>query len=185
MKTYVALLRAVNVGGTGKVPMEELRQHLTTAGLESVETYIASGNVVFQSELSVSHQCEIIDGILHQHFGLTGKRATIRDAVQLQRLVKHNPYTSAAAARPNLLHVHFLMQHPRDGADVALTSFKGPERMRLDGDILYIDYPNGAGQSQLTPRFLEQALGTVGTSRNWNTVLKLAEMANAAKAPSS
>jgi uncharacterized protein (DUF1697 family) len=176
MTAFVALLRAINVGGNNKVGMEEFREHLTAAGLDDVQTYIASGNVVFSADQDVAILRDGIDGLLQDKFCLQGQRTVLRDARQFQRVIKQNPYVFAARDRPNMLHVHFLMQPPRDGAEVALTSYKGVEKMRLDGDVLYIDYLDGVGQSQLTPRFLEQALGTMGTSRNWNTVLKLNEM---------
>jgi uncharacterized protein (DUF1697 family) len=177
MNKYIALLRAVNVGSNNTVVMEELREHLLAAGLSDVETYIASGNIAFSADQDFDILRDGIDGLLQEKFGLQGKRTVLLEQRDIERVVKQNPYVFAARDRPKMLHVHFLLQAPREGAEVALTSYKGVEKMRLDGNVLYIDYPDGAGQSQLTPRFLEQALGTLGTSRNWNTVLKLLEMA--------
>jgi uncharacterized protein (DUF1697 family) len=73
--------------------------------------------------------------------------------------------------------VSFLAGRPAADAAKALAAFKGPERMHLDGEHLYIDFPNGAGTSKLTPSFLERALGVKHTARNWNTVVKLLGMA--------
>jgi uncharacterized protein (DUF1697 family) len=179
MTRRIILLRAVNVGGTAKLPMAELRDALTAAGFENVQSYIASGNVIADHTLDAEEMRTTINGILNAEFKLSGERCVVRDVTALERIIKTNPFIDAAQARPEKLHVHFLMSHPQSNAEWNLTSYKGPERLRLDGQQLYIDYVNGAGESALTARFLETALGTTGTARNWNTVTKLVEMAQA------
>jgi uncharacterized protein (DUF1697 family) len=177
MKRWIVLLRAVNVGGTAKLPMAALRDALTAAGFENVQSYIASGNLILDSADDEAATQQRINGLLQAQFGLSGARTLLRDVTTLQRLIKTNPFSDTARHHPEKLHVHFLLAAPQPNAETNLTSYKGPERLRLDGQHLTVDYVNGAGTSSLTARFLETALGTTGTSRNWNTVLKLAEMA--------
>lgn len=177
MTRWVVLLRAVNVGGTAKLPMEEFGTALESEGFTKVESYIASGNIALESDQDAEFIRTRIDTLLNTTFKLSGERSLLRDAATLDRLIKQNPFPSAAANNSSFLHVHFLKHAATAQAELNLTSYKGPERLRLHGDHLFIDYPGGAGQSALTARFLETALGTTGTARNWNTVLKLAEMA--------
>ncbi len=157
--------------------MENFRAALTAAGFENVQSYIASGNIVLDTEHDTPHIQDTINEILLTQFNISGQRTLLRDALSLERLVKANPFKEAALSRPEKLHVHFLANLPPAQAETNLTSFKGPERLRLDQHHLYIDYINGAGDTALTARFLETALGGSGTARNWNTVVKLHAMA--------
>lgn len=177
MKCWVVLLRAVNVGGTGKLPMEDLKSALTSHGLENVRTYIASGNVIVDTDLDGETLRTTVNTILNTQFNISGERSIIVNLATLNRAINSNPFRDAAQQRPTMLHLHFLSSQPHANAETNLTSYKGPERLRLDGQHLYVDYINGAGTTALTGRFLETALGTTGTARNWNTVLHLAEMA--------
>lgn len=176
MKRLIILLRAVNVGGTANLPMESLRLALTAADYHNVKTYIASGNIILDTALTAEDVQLQVNGILNSRFNISGERSIVRDSVAFNRTIKTNPFRDAAQQRPTMLHVHFLSSQPQPHAETNLTSYKGAERLRLDGPQLYIDYVNGAGQTALTGRFLETALGTSGTSRNWNTILKLSEM---------
>jgi uncharacterized protein (DUF1697 family) len=178
MNRWIVLLRAVNVGGTAKLPMEELCSALTEIGFENVKSYIVSGNIILDTALDAEAVRIIVDRILNEQFKISGQRSIVRDLMSFNRIIKVNPFKDAAQQRPNMLHVHFLTTEPRTNAEMNLTSYKGPERLRLDGQQLYVDYKNGVGASALTGRFLETAVGSTGTSRNWNTVLKLADMAD-------
>jgi uncharacterized protein (DUF1697 family) len=178
VKRLLVLLRAVNVGGTAKLPMDAFALSLTDAGFLNVKTYIASGNVILDTEAGEEDVRLHVNRILNSQFNISGDRSIVRDGTALNRTINSNPFQDAARQRPNMLHVHFLSDAPLANAETNLTSYKGAERLRLDGRQLFIDYGNGVGQSALTGRFLETALGCTGTSRNWNTVLKLAEMLN-------
>ncbi len=178
MAIFVALLRAVNVGGTGKLDSKKLKAACEAAGLGRVSTYIQSGNVVFESAKSAGAVKALIEAILRDDFGLQ-TRCIVRSAAQIATVVEANPFADAASERPSLLLVMFLDGLPMDGAAAYLAAYKGPERSHLSGDALYIDYVNGVGGSKLTPAFLERALKVPGTARNWNTVNRLLEMARA------
>jgi uncharacterized protein (DUF1697 family) len=177
MATFIALLRAVNVGGTGRLPMKDLKAACEDAGLQKVSTYIASGNVVFGSDKSAAAVKTLLTDLLRKRFGLTKNHVLIRTPERLARVIARNPFADAAAERPNLLMIAFLDGRPHAGAAAALAAFEGPERMLLDGDHLYVDYAQGVARSRLTPAFLDKALKVAATARNWNTANTLLKMA--------
>ncbi|MGL4291876.1 MAG: DUF1697 domain-containing protein [Phreatobacter sp.] len=179
MAAFIALLRAINVSGTGKLPMKELKAACEAAGLTRVSTYIASGNIVFDSDKSVAEVKSLVAGVLRDQFGLTKNHTLIRTPAELARVIAANPFADAAVARPNLMLVSFLDGVPADGAAAALATHPGPERLHLDGSHLYVDYREGVGTSKLTPAFFDRALKVPATGRNWNTVNTLLKMARA------
>ena len=182
MTVFIALLRAVNVGGTGKLPMPALKAACEEAGLCRVSTYIASGNVVFDTGKSAAAVKALITDLLRDRFGLTKNHTLIRTPRQLAKVIAGNPFAAAAAKRPNLLMVSFLDGPPQPGAADALAAYAGPERLHLADDHLYIDYAEGVARSKLTPAFLDRALQVPATGRNWNTTNRLLEMARALEA---
>ncbi len=177
MSVLIAVLRAVNVTGTGKVPMKELKAACEEAGLRDVATYIASGNLVFDHDGTADQAQAIIAGILRDRFGLTKNHTIVRTPDALARALADNPFPDAALDRPASLMLQFLEAVPPEGAAEALAHWAGPERAYLAGDHLYIDYVEGAGRSKLLPAVLERMLKVAGTARNWNTSQKLLEMA--------
>jgi uncharacterized protein (DUF1697 family) len=177
MSVFIALLRAVNVSGTGKLPMAELKAACGEAGLERVETYIASGNLVFESALSAVSVKALIAGVLRDRFGLAANDPLIRTPAALAAAIEGNPFADAAAARPNLLQLTFLESAPDAVAMAALAAYQGPERLHLAGDHLYVDFAEGIARSKLTPAFLAKALRAPATGRNWNTANKLLALA--------
>jgi uncharacterized protein (DUF1697 family) len=179
MAVFIALLRAINVGGTSKLPMKDLKAACEKAGLNQVSTYIASGNVVFDSDKSAAAVKTLIADLLRHRFGLTKNHTLIRTPGNLAKVIAGNPFAAAATERPNQLMVNFLDGLPRPGVADALAAYDGPERLQLDGDHLYIDYVEGIARSKLTPAFLDKALKVPVTGRNWNTTNKLLEMARA------
>ena len=179
MSVFIAVLRAVNVGGTGKLPMKELKGACEAAGLRKVSTYIASGNLVFEHDGDAGQVRDIIAAILRDRFDLIRNHTIIRTPARLAAALEANPFTDAAADRPASLMLQFLDAVPPAGAAEALATWPGPERLHLSGDHLYIDYVAGAGTSKLSPASLERALKVAGTARNWNTARKLLDMAAA------
>lgn len=176
MSVFIAVLRAVNVNGTGKVPMKELKAACEAAGLRNAATYIASGNVVFEYEGSAEQAQSIIAGILRDQFGLTKNHTIIRTPDSLAQALADNPFPDAASERPSSLMLQFLEAIPPEGAAEALAGWARPERIHLSGDYLYIDYQEGVGRSKLLPAVIERMLKVAGTARNWNTAQKLLEM---------
>src|SRR6202030_1198587 len=137
MAVFIALLRAVNVGGTGKLPMQHLKAACEEIGLGRVSTYIASGNIVFESDKSAAAVKTLIADLLRDRFGLSKNHTLIRTPGQLAKMIAGNPFAAAAAKRPNLLMVSSLDGLPQPGAAEALAAYKGPERLHLAGEHLY------------------------------------------------
>ena len=179
MAVFVALLRAVNVGGTGRVAMAELKTACEAAGLRRVATYIASGNIVFDSDRPAAELKPLIAGLLRERFGLADNGPVLRTPEGLAAAIAANPFRDAAAARPKLLMVGFLDRPPPEGAAAALAAYPGPERLHLAGDHLFIEYVDGVARSKLSAAFLARALQVPATARNWNTATTLLEMARA------
>jgi uncharacterized protein (DUF1697 family) len=168
MTSYIAILRAVNVGGTGKLPMADLKVMCADAGFTHVETYIASGNVVFISKASEAKVKSELEKRLRDYAG-KAIGVLVRTESEMQAVLKANPFPKTA---PNYTYTIFLDEPPpRDALDHA-TGLNG-EEMRLGTREIYVHYDAGMGRSKLkipTAKF--------GTARNMNTVAKLVEMAS-------
>jgi uncharacterized protein (DUF1697 family) len=169
MAAFVALLRAVNVGGTGKLAMADLVKLCEKAGFKEVKTYIQSGNVVFESSASEARVKAALEKALAAKLGKP-VGVLLRSGAELEKVLTHNPFKKAP---PNRVIVLFLDEAP---APDALAGIKPPgrEELVLRGRELYIHYPDGQGTSKL-----KVPLAKIGTGRNLNTVARLAEMARA------
>jgi uncharacterized protein (DUF1697 family) len=168
MATYVALLRAVNVGGTGKLPMKELKLMCEEAGFESVRTYIASGNVVFETGDSPDHARAILEKRLE---AWAGKEVgvLVRTGREMADLVTANPFPDQPGNRVVVL---FLDRRPPPDLEAGVSGLQD-EQMRPAASEVFIHYPEGQGSSKLS---FGSGFG-LATARNMNTVAKLAEMA--------
>ena len=168
MTSYVALLRAVNVGGTSKLPMLELKRIAEELGLEHARTFIASGNLLFSSASTAAEVRELLESRLAAHMG---KRVPvmIRTADEMAAVVEANPFRDAPGRR---VLASFLAEPPPPDALVNLRGHDG-ERLALGRREIYVDYCGALlGRSKLRIPAAE-----AGTARNMNTVAKLAEMA--------
>ena len=167
MPVFVVLLRAVNVGGTGKLPMGELKHLCEKAGFRNVRTYIASGNVVAKRDGSEAEAKAALEAELLAYAGKP-VGAIVRTGVEMAKVAANNPFPDRAA---NLTAAIFLDRAPP--ADT-LRNAKGRanEEVRLGAREIYVHYPDGMGRSKLRI----PAAGD-GTARNMNTVAKLAAMA--------
>jgi len=168
MHTYIALLRAVNVGGTGKLPMAELRAMCEALGFTQVRTYIASGNVVFASASTAKQVQASLESALAIYAGRP-VGVLLRTPTELAQVLAANPFPKAA---PNRTTVIFLDNAPP--AD-ALTTVKHrkDEEIVLGKREIYVHYGEGMADSKLVV-----PAARAGTARNMNTVAKLAEMAS-------
>lgn len=180
MPTYIVLLRAVNVGSTGKLPMAGFRKLLQDLGYRNVETYIQSGNVVFDAPGPSSKVAKSIAAALER---LTGAPVgvMIRTHDELGRTIAANPFAAEASADGARVHAVFLSESPpaalAAGLDRIVTQYPARrDRYHLSGDILYLHLPDGAAESKFTAKTVDRILGVTGTARNWNTVLNLHAM---------
>jgi uncharacterized protein (DUF1697 family) len=166
MPVHIALLRAVNVGGTGALKMAELKALCEDLGFTDVVTYIQSGNVLFRSDLSKVQAAQALDAALARILGKS-PGVTIRDPGEMQAIVDANPFPEA---KPNYLMISFLNAPPPADALGRLVAPDG-ERAYVSGCEIYVHYPNGSGRSRLVLPAIRHA-----TARNMNTVVKLAEL---------
>ncbi|MEO6324953.1 MAG: DUF1697 domain-containing protein [Thermoanaerobaculia bacterium] len=183
MKTYVGLLRGINVGGHRKVPMADLRALLTGLGLADVRSLLQSGNVVFRSGFRTPASLETLLETEAEKGLKLRTDFIVRTAAEWDQAVAHNPFPGAAEKDPSHLVVMFLKDAPGTKQVQALReAIKGPETVEAVGRELYMIYPDGVGDSKLTINVIERRLETRGTGRNWNTVMKLAAAVNALRA---
>lgn len=173
MTAFVALLRAVNVGGTGMLPMKDLAALCAELGFQDPRTYIQSGNVVFVSGLAEPEIKNVLETALAKRMG---KRidVLVRSAAELQSVLAANPFPDA---KPAQLGVMFLSESPPPNLLSGLV-IPGREEVRLGKREIFIHYPDGMGRSKLKL----PAAGT-GTMRNLHTVAKLVAMMRSGGAP--
>lgn len=167
MTRFVALLRAVNVGGTGKLPMEDLRSLCAEAGFAKVQTYIASGNVIFTCRKSETQVKAALEASLEAY---AGKRigVFVRTAAEMAGVSANNPFPDAPS---NRVMAFFLDAAPTADALHHITG-RRDERIALGIREIYVQYGEGMGTSKL-----KIPAAKPGTARNMNTVAKLAELA--------
>jgi uncharacterized protein (DUF1697 family) len=177
LPSYIALLRGINVTGHNKIPMAELRQLCARLGWSDVQSYIQSGNLVFQSQAEADTLEEELEAAILAEFGFEIP-VVVRTAQAWEAYVKHNPFPAVATDEPSRLLLTLSKGPLQTGAADALNARadKG-ERVARVGDALYIHYPEGVGRSKLTPALLDRLAGSPVTARNWRTVLKLADIA--------
>jgi uncharacterized protein (DUF1697 family) len=167
MTRYIALLRAVNVGGTGKLPMADLRALCEETGFTRVETYIASGNVVFESQAAAAKVKSELEARLLAYAGKP-VGVVVRTATEMHAVLEANPFPGG---EPNLTHAIFLDGSvPRDALEYV--TGRSDEKLILGDREIFVCYPGGMGRSKL-----KIPAAKAGTARNMNTVAKLAEMA--------
>ncbi|MGE0461591.1 MAG: DUF1697 domain-containing protein [Vicinamibacterales bacterium] len=181
MTTHIGLLRAVNLAGRNTVAMSDLRQLLGRLGMRDAQTLLQSGNVVFRSETASTATLErLLAQAAAEHLGIETD-VFVRTAKDWKAVIANNPFPEEAARDPGHLLVMCLKEAPEPAAVAALQrSIKGREVVRAKGAHAYLVYPDGIGRSKLTTAVIERALGTRGTGRNWNTMLKLGVLAERA-----
>ncbi len=174
MPTFIALLRGVNVAGYRMVSMADLRGLLGDLGFSNPRSVLQSGNLVFEAAGACGEIESRLEGEAAARLGLKTD-FIVRDAAEWKRVIARNPFEQMAVDDPSHLVVMFLKQASAARAVEALRgAVVGRETIAGAGRHLYVTYPDGIGRSRLTGTMIEKALGTRGTARNWNTVLKLA-----------
>lgn len=177
MTTYVALLRAVNVGKT-HVAMADLRDLVTGIGHRNVRTYVQSGNVVFESALTNTQT--VRDGLetaIQRTLGLDVV-TIVRRASDLRKTLASNPLLGAASD-PKQLHVTFLAEKPTTLVSTTDAPSGIPDEFAVAATEIYVHCPGGYGRTKLTNAWFEKKTGVAATTRNWNTVTKLVELTQA------
>ncbi len=174
--SYAALLRGVNVGGRGKVGMEDLRSLFASLGYTDVASYVQSGNVVFKSPVKdVSKLTDALEQKIRDELDME-VTVLIRSAAELRKIQAANPLIDRSGD-PTKLHVTFLQAAPKPERLGELPEMSdGKDELVAVGREIYLFCPDGYGNSKLNNAFIEKRLGVRATTRNWRTVAKLVEM---------
>ena len=177
MSGYVVLLRGINVGGKNLVAMSDLRALAEAEGYAGAKTLLQSGNLVFHGAKRASAAVEAgIEAALKKRLRVEVD-VMVRTDAEWDAIVAGNPFAKEAKADPARLVVVCLKSAPAASAVKALVSaIPGRETLRAKGRELYVYYPDGQGNSKLTPALMDRHLGARGTARNWNTVEKIAQL---------
>jgi len=178
MATFVAMLRSVNVGGRNRLLMADLLALMSELGFEGATTYLQSGNVVFSGTGTPKAVSRAIEAQITANLGLEVP-VVVRSRRQLQKTIDSAPF-SHAGIDPKTRHVTFLAGLPESKAVeglVALDGRFGTDRFEVVGCDVFLHCPGGYGETKLTNAYLERRLGVDATTRNWRTVLALADMA--------
>jgi len=180
MVVYIGLLRAVNVGGRNMIKMEVLREICGALKFRGAQTYVQSGNVVFASdERDAAVVAKKLQAAIEKKVGFRPE-VMVRTAGEIREVVARNPFAKRRGLEPKKLLVTFLSGEPdAEGLKAARGMKTDPEEMRIEGREAFVYYPNGFGKSKLVWPKVERMLKVAGTARNWNSVVKLLEMAEA------
>ena len=177
MARYIALLRGINLGGSRRVSMQDLRAVLTGLGYQDVATLLQSGNAVFSSPRRQADKvCADLDRGISEQLGMR-VRCVVRTAAELAAVVAANPFPEHEAEGAKLM-VTFLSGAVKpsivDDDDAARFA---PDEFRLGAREIYLWLPNGASGGRIPVDFWDRKTGLLTTTRNWNTVTKLVAMA--------
>jgi uncharacterized protein (DUF1697 family) len=173
--TWVALLRAVNLGSHNKVSMPKLRDALAAEGFAAVKTYVNSGNIVLDSTLrSPAKVGQAVHDVILDHFGVDTP-VMMRTGRQLTEVLDWNPFPDAATERPNLVWVLHLSGEPEaERVETFLAGDYGPVQVAHRGEEVVVDWRDRSGRPTVD-RALKK-LGVDATARNWRTLTALVEM---------
>lgn len=166
MTAYVALIRAVNVSGTGKLPKEDLKALGESCGFDNVRTFINSGNLLFTSDLAEGRAKQRIEEKLADYFGRPVP-AYVRNAAEMTEAVRKNPFGDD---KPSRVMAHFIDEKPTKAMLDEARDVQG-ERLALGPRLIYVSYGEGIGKTKLKLPAVK-----LGTARNMNSVAKIAEL---------
>lgn len=180
MAKYISILRGINVGTGRKVPMADLKKLCENMGLQNLQTYIQSGNVVFElpQPESVSELETRLQKAFTQAFGFDIP-VLIRSDKEWAGSIAKNPFWNDPNADINLLHMTLLKEIPAVAKIEAILQLDfSPDQFQIVGNNVFIYCANGYGKTKITNDFFEKKLGVEASTRNWKTVMKLHEMIN-------
>lgn len=181
MRSFVALLRGINVGGNNILPMQRFRELLDDIGCQNVATYIQSGNAVFRHSGGADELSIAIADTVDASFGFR-PAVLVLDSDAFFRIVRANPYLDQNADLKSL-HVWFLKDTPAAASTESLSELQGEsEHYRLTENAFYLHAPDGVGRSKLAAK-VEKCLGVEATARNWRTVGKIEDLLRVCNQP--
>jgi uncharacterized protein (DUF1697 family) len=178
MTRRIAILRGINVGGRRKILMADLKKLLNDLGFESVQTYIQSGNVIFEAKDKESNHAlaSQIEKAISNIFGYDVP-VIVRNADQMNKSIQNNPFLKSDQVDIDRLHLTFLKEIPRNDNLVKINTYDfQPDKFEVIGDDVFLYCAGKSSDSKLTNAFFENKLKVTATTRNWKTVLALSEL---------
>lgn len=176
MQTYIALLRGINVSGQKLIKMADLRQHLSALSFQNIQTYIQSGNIVFQSHEKADAVESLIAEKIEEVYGFTVP-VLVKSKEELNEIYEHNPFLNGKDSDSRFLHVTMLNGKSKSDAKTLLYDYIAQsEKLAIRNREVYLFMPSGYGKTKLTNTLIEKKLGVNATTRNWKTITKLVEM---------
>jgi uncharacterized protein (DUF1697 family) len=178
MPVLIAMLRGVNLGPHNRIKMDALRALCESLKLEDPRTYVQSGNVIFRTkESNLVLLSKKIQSAIERKFGFRSE-VILRSTAELRKVTATNPFAKRDGIEPGKLLVTFLASEPSPEARAKLLTLKpDPEELHHIGREIYIYFPDGAGRSKLQWSSFGRMLKTPGTARNWNSVIRMLEIA--------
>jgi uncharacterized protein (DUF1697 family) len=178
MTVFIALLRGVNLASHNRMKMDRLRAVCESLALRDVQTYVQSGNIVFRSKESDPRKMAAkLEKAIEAEFGFRPP-VILRTTAEWKQAIARNPFAKRTGLNPASLLVHFLAQDPgHEAREKARGVPAEEEELHVFDNELYIYFPNGMARPKLKFAAVERALNVTGSGRNWNSVLKLLEMA--------
>jgi uncharacterized protein (DUF1697 family) len=178
MTTYISLLRGINVSGQRMIKMEALKQMYSELNFENIQTYIQSGNVIFQNRNSKTRGLEkLITEKILSTFGFEVP-VLVKELSEIRDVLRNNPFVKERKKDINRLYVTFLSEEPsKENIDKIQGRKYASDEFVIRDKIIYLFCPDGYGKTKLSNTFFENNLKVAATTRNWKTINKLALMA--------
>lgn len=174
MKTYIGLLRGINVGGQKKVPMAELREVLTHCGFQNVQTYIQSGNVIFQSlEENQTNLEQIIQNKINKQFGFDVS-VIVKTSIEVEHILNNCPFSEAKKEKS---YFTLLGNIPEESFIKSISNeIYKDEAFIVKANCVYFYSETGYGNAKCNNNFFERKLKVTATTRNYKTIVKLVSL---------
>jgi len=179
LATYIAMLRGINVSGHKTIKMQDLRTLCNKLGYRNVQTYVQSGNIVFETRKGTpANLSKQISKAIHDAYGFDVP-AFIRTLEEMQRIISANPFLKEKNIDQSKLHVTFLSETPQADSLRELGKVPaGQDRFHTVHNEIYLHCPNGYGRTKLSNTMIEKTLSVAATTRNWRTSNTLLEIAS-------
>lgn len=182
MKTYISILRGINVSGHKLIKMDALRKSFESMGFSNVKTYLQSGNIIFSyDDIEEKNLEEQISKEIKKEFGFDVP-VIVLSIERLKHIIDHNPFVKDPIKDKLFLHITFLSSKPIEFSKDKIVEKKDKEEeIAFSDSAVYLYCPNGYGNTKLSNNFLERNLNVVATTRNFKTtneLLKIAEQIN-------
>jgi uncharacterized protein (DUF1697 family) len=175
MNSYISLLRGINLGAHKQIKMPTLKALYESLNLKAIQTYIQSGNVVFESDASAAELAPMIQKAIEAEYGFLAE-TLVFSREEWQAIIAANPFPEVDT---KMLYVTLLETVPKPEAIEAIGDIKADsDEYRILGRVIYLYCPNGYGRTKLNNNFWERKLKVVATTRNWNSMIKLLDLAS-------